>query len=87
MLFLMVDQTFVNPRVYYFDLTNGTELITDADGIEVPTVNLAFAHALAAIEELRRENASSSQHWSGWRLEIRDQFGRRLHSIALDSVE
>jgi hypothetical protein len=50
------------PSRYYFNLTNGDEVIRDEDGIEAPDVRTALIHAYEAIAELRQEDASI---WSG----------------------
>jgi hypothetical protein len=40
------------PSRYYFNLTDGHEVIRDPDGIVVPDLRTALIHAFEAIEEL-----------------------------------
>jgi hypothetical protein len=68
---------------YYFNLTDGDEMIRDEDGLELSDVQAAVASALKAIAELRAEDPSSSQEWQGWRLEIVDESGHILKSVPL----
>jgi hypothetical protein len=69
---------------YYFNLTNGHEVIPDEIGIEVSDARTALIHAFEAIEELRREADTSQSEWEGWRLNIVDGSGRLIHSLPLD---
>ena len=69
---------------YYFNLTDGDEVIRDEDGLEVPDVRMALIHAFEAIEELRHEDASPSSEWHGWRLDIVDGSGNLIQSLPLD---
>ena len=74
------------PSRYYFNLTNGDEVIRDEDGIEAPDVRMALIHAFEAIAELRQEDASILSDLQGWRLDIIDGSGHLIHSLALDSA-
>jgi uncharacterized protein DUF6894 len=71
---------------YYFNLTDGDEVIHDEHGIEVPDIREALIHAFAAIEELREEAACLVGEWQGWRLDIMDGSGSLIHSLSLDSA-
>lgn len=72
------------PSRYYFNLTDGDEVIRDEDGIEVPDVRVALIHAFEAIEELRGEDISFSGEWQGWRLDVVDGSGNLIQSLPLD---
>ncbi len=72
------------PVRYYFNLTDGDEIIRDPDGIVVPDLRTALIHAFEAIEELRREASSSLDEWQGWRLDIVDGSGNLIQSLPLD---
>jgi hypothetical protein len=74
------------PSRYYFNLTDGNEVIRDEDGIEAPDARTALILAFEAIEELRGEDPSSLREWQGWRLDIIDDSGHLIHSLALDST-
>ncbi len=69
---------------YYFNLTDGHEVIPDEIGIEVSDDRSALIHAFEAVEDLRREADTSPSEWVGWRLNIMDGSGRLIHSLALD---
>ena len=71
---------------YYFNLTDGDEVIRDEDGIEAPDVRTALIHAYEAIAELRQEDPYILSDLQGWRLDIIDGSGHLLHSLALDSA-
>jgi hypothetical protein len=66
----------------YFDLVNTHDSMPDRDGIEIDDVHHAKA---AMVDELRQEDASTAQEWSGWTLNVSDAAGRVLFSIDLDS--
>jgi hypothetical protein len=70
---------------YYFNLTDGFEVIPDEIGIEVSDDRAALIQAFEAIEELRRETDTAQSEWEGWRLNILDGSGRLIHSLALDN--
>jgi hypothetical protein len=71
------------PSRYYFNLTDGYEVIRDEAGIEVSDDRAALIQAFEAIEELRREANASPAEWEGWRLNIVDGSGRLVHSLPL----
>ena len=70
---------------YYFNLTDGHDVIPNEIGIEVSDDRAALIHAFEAVEELRREADASPDEWEGWRLNIMDGSGRLIHSLALDN--
>jgi hypothetical protein len=69
----------------YFNLVNGSEKITDQDGIEVRDIEQAHVQAMKAIAELREEDDNASSDWANWSLEVTDSFGTVLFSINLGS--
>ncbi len=69
---------------YYFNLTDGHNVIPDEVGIEVSDDRAALIQAFEAVEELRGETDSSPDEWAGWWLNIMDDSGRLVHSLALD---
>ena len=73
------------PSRYYFNLTDGDEVIRDEDGIEVADARTALIRAFEAVAELRQEDAAASGEWQGWRLDIIDGSGDLIHSLPLDS--
>jgi hypothetical protein len=73
------------PSHYYFNLTDGHDVIPDKIGIEVSDDRAALIQAFEAVEELRREADASLDEWEGWRLNIMDDSGRLIHSLTLDN--
>jgi hypothetical protein len=73
---------------YYFNLTDGTDMIPDEDGVDLADHRAALIRAFEAIEELRKEDTSTScywrGYWQGWRLDIMDSSGRLVQSLSLD---
>ena len=69
---------------YYFILTDGETMIRDEEGVEASSLQAAVISAIEAVEELRAQDASNSDEWQGWRLEIVDAAGRAVQSIPLD---
>jgi hypothetical protein len=71
---------------YYFNLTDGDEVIRDEDGVEAPDVRTALIHAFEAIEELRKEDSSPMSEWQGWNLEVVDSSGTLIQRLPLDDA-
>ena len=72
----------MGPR-FYFDLTNGQELIRDAEGIDASGPDEAKKEAKAALDELRGSHEADMPD-VGWQLIIRDENGVTLETLALD---
>jgi hypothetical protein len=68
----------------YFHLKDSRDVIQDPVGAEVSDLEAARAQALRAIDELRREDASAAQDWSGWTLMVADASGAVLLALNLD---
>jgi len=69
---------------YFFNLTDGEDMIRDEEGILVSDVQAALVSALEVIRELRAEDPSAAAEWKGWRLEILDEAGQVIESVSLD---
>jgi hypothetical protein len=69
----------------FFHLTNGTDLILDEDGLEVEHLDEVRNAIADDIEELKRE--FPAQDWSSWRLEVTDQIGAVVLSVALNGFD
>jgi len=70
---------------FYFNLVDGSEVILDKSGVEVPSQEEARVEAVKAIRELREEDATTD--WDAWTLEIADGSGRVFFSLPLESLE
>jgi hypothetical protein len=71
----------------YFNLVSKHESLPDREGVQVVDVRHAQAAALELLHELRKEDASAAQEWSGWTLNVTDAAGRVVFSIHLTLVE
>jgi hypothetical protein len=74
------------PARYYFNLTNGDDMIGDEEGIEASSLQAAVISAVEAVEELRAQDPLNSDEWQGWRLEIVDASGHAVQTIPLDAL-
>jgi hypothetical protein len=68
----------------YFHLTDSHDTIRDVDGVEVSDLEEARTEAKRAIAEMRLEDPSAPQDWSGWTLRVTDESGRVLLTLDLD---
>ena len=69
----------------YFDLVNTHESLPDREGVEVDDIRQAKAVVRAMVDELRHEDASAAQAWSGWTLNVSDDAGHVLFAIDLSA--
>ena len=72
------------PMRWYFNLTDGIDIIHDNEGVEVSCPDEAFLHARRAVEELSNDDPSAPSEWRGWWLEIVDGSGLLVKSLPLD---
>ena len=70
----------------YFHLAAAHDSILDEIGIEVEDLDHARSEAMRAIAELKVEDSSAAQDFSGWRLEVTDAAGAVVFSIWLTEV-
>ncbi len=68
---------------FYFNLTNGEDVIRDEEGILVSDVQTAVVAAMEVIEELRSEDPMAAAEWQDWCLDIVDGTGRLVESLSL----
>jgi hypothetical protein len=71
------------PR-YHFHLTDGTEVLKHAQGIELPGNAAAREEALALARELKNGKVMSGRKWDGWFVEIMDDHGHRVDLVPID---
>jgi hypothetical protein len=71
----------------HFNLISKSGFLPDREGVQVVDVRHAQEAALSMLEELRQEDASAAQEWSGWTLNVTDTAGRVVFSIDLTPVE
>lgn len=70
---------------FYFDLTNGPDILRDHDGVEASSLDEAAGQVQAALEDLRG-NEEAPAAGDGWQMVIRDESGTTLKTITLDDL-
>ena len=73
------------PMLYFFNLTDGDEVIHDEQGLHVRDFYAAVTSAMEAIAELRQEALPYPHQWQAWTLEITDPTGCIVISIPLEA--
>lgn len=69
---------------FFFNLTNGEDIIRDEDGVLVTDIHAAVIYAMEVVQELQAEDPFSAAEWQGWRLDITDETGRVIESLSLN---
>lgn len=69
---------------YYFNLTDGNQIICDDEGLLLADINAVVGYAFKVIEELRAVAPSPSEEWLGWRMEITNGTGDVVRVIPLE---
>jgi hypothetical protein len=70
----------------YFHLVSDVAEIPDQKGIEVGETGDVRPQILKALEELRNEKPDLLEEARGWRVNVADDSGRLLFSLALDET-
>ena len=70
---------------FHFDLTNGLELMQDAEGVDASGPDEAIEEARAALEDMLSLEGTAALG-DGWRLIIRDESGMTVRAISLDEA-
>ena len=70
-------------RRFYFDLTNGQDLIRDDEGVVATNLGEAVKEAQAALDDMRGRHPGDFPG-TGWELIIRDEDGATLKTLPLD---
>jgi hypothetical protein len=70
----------------YFHLVSNFAEIPDHNGIEVGESGDVRPQILKALEEIRKERPDLLEEGRGWRLNVADDSGQVLFSLALDET-
>jgi hypothetical protein len=70
------------PR-YYFNIREGSELIRDEEGTELPDPEAAHAEALASARDLAMDEIRRHNRVDGRKIEIVSEFGDVIDMIAV----
>lgn len=73
------------PR-YYFNFRDGTRLVSDHLGREFPNDSAARQEALLTARDAVTGMRLGLRHYGGWTLEVRNENGQLVHSIAIPNV-
>ena len=68
----------------YFHLVSDFAEIPDTDGLEVRATGDLRPQILKALEEIRKEKPHLFEEGRGWRVNVADDSGQVLFSLALD---
>ncbi len=69
----------------FFHLVDSQDTIHDLEGVEVTDLEQARSEAIRALADMRQEDPSAPQDWSGWTLRLTDGSGRVVLSFGLDA--
>lgn len=67
---------------FYFDLTNGEDLIRDDEGVDASGPDEAIEEARAVLSEMRKGDGATMPG-DGWQLIIRDEDGATVKTLPL----
>jgi hypothetical protein len=73
------------PR-YYFNLTNGEQVLSNHKGIDLPGNAAARADAVALASDLKHGAAMPGWDWTGWFVAIIDQHGHKVDEVPIADV-
>ncbi len=75
------------PR-YYFHLTDGKNVLSNHQGIDLAGNAAARADALALADDLRQGVKMPGWKWDGWFVAIMDQRGHKIDEVPIaDTLE
>jgi Domain of unknown function (DUF6894) len=69
---------------YYFLFSDGKRIFSDSDGIDLPGIVAARAHARAQIRDIKA--VCSIRSWSEWMMIVSDANGKVIAEINFDSA-
>jgi hypothetical protein len=69
----------------FIHLVDSQDTIHDLEGVEVTDLEQARTEAIRALADMRQEDPSAPQAWSGWTLRLTDGSGRVVLSFGLDA--
>ena len=66
---------------YFFNLTNDILRVVDADGVQLEDEKAMRLEALEMVTNLSEEAHITGVDWSGWRVIVRDENGRKCFEV------
>jgi hypothetical protein len=79
------DHALTMPSRFYFHLVKQDQRITDRTGIELEE-GTVMSRAMLKVVRTRWPGTSDVDAWKGWSVEIADEQGRIVRTIALDEL-
>ena len=73
------------PR-YYFHLTNGTQVLDNHKGLDLPGDAAAREDAVVLARDLKHGAAMPGWDWAGWLVVINNEQGRKIDEIPIADV-
>lgn len=70
------------PR-YLFRLTNGTQVLDNHEGLDLPGDAAALTNALALARDLNHGAAMPGWNWDGWFVKIIDEQGHEVDQVPI----
>jgi len=72
---------------YFFHLTNGTQTLGDAEGLELAGDAAAREEARLFANDLATGKLMTERNWSGWVVTIADEKGRPVDSVPIAETD
>jgi len=72
---------------YFFHLTNGTQTLGDAEGLELAGDAAAREEARLFANDLATGKLMTERSWSGWMVTIADEKGRPVDSVPIAETD
>jgi hypothetical protein len=74
------------PR-YYLQITDGSEVLENPKGLDLPGNAAARDEALLLASELKAGRLLPGRQWDGWFVSIVDQQGQEIETVPIDVVQ
>jgi hypothetical protein len=71
---------------YYFHLTDGKQIITTHEGVDLPGNAAAREEAVRFAGALKRGENIPGRNWDDWFVTVVDQHGHKVDTIAMAAV-
>jgi hypothetical protein len=72
---------------YYFRLTDGTQTLGDAEGLDLAGEAAAREEARLFARDLAAGKLMNERSWSGWMVETADESGQAIDSVPIAKVD
>jgi hypothetical protein len=68
---------------YYFHLTDGNQVLSNHQGVDLPGDAAAREDALALARDLKGGAIMPGWDWTGWFVAIADEHGRKIDDVPI----